>query len=50
VVGDDLADAFRRGVADLTQAVDWALGGKRLSKEDRWMHLSSHAQEITCPA
>jgi uncharacterized membrane protein YccC len=26
VVGDDLADAFRRGVAYLTQAVDWALG------------------------
>jgi uncharacterized membrane protein YccC len=26
VVGDDLADAFRRGSAYLTQAVDWALG------------------------
>jgi uncharacterized membrane protein YccC len=26
VVGDDLADAFRRGTAYLTQAVDWALG------------------------
>jgi uncharacterized membrane protein YccC len=26
VVGDDLADAFRRGAAYLTQAVDWALG------------------------
>jgi uncharacterized membrane protein YccC len=26
VVGDDLADAFRRGGAYLTQAVDWALG------------------------
>ena len=25
VVGDDLADAFRRGAAYLTQAVDWAL-------------------------
>jgi uncharacterized membrane protein YccC len=29
VVGDDLADAFRRGVAYLTQAVDWALGARR---------------------
>ena len=26
VVGDDLADAFRRGAAYLTQSVDWALG------------------------
>jgi uncharacterized membrane protein YccC len=26
VVGDDLADAFRRGAAYLTQAVEWALG------------------------
>jgi uncharacterized membrane protein YccC len=26
VVGDDLADAFRRGSAYLAQAVDWALG------------------------
>jgi uncharacterized membrane protein YccC len=26
VVGNDLADAFRRGAAYLTQAVDWALG------------------------
>jgi uncharacterized membrane protein YccC len=26
VVGDDLADAFRRGAAYLTQAVDWTLG------------------------
>src|SRR5262249_45818518 len=26
VVGDDLADAFRRGAVYLTQAVDWALG------------------------
>ena len=26
VVGDDLADSFRRGAAYLTQAVDWALG------------------------
>ena len=26
VVGDDLADAFRRGADYLTQAVDWALG------------------------
>jgi len=29
VVGDDLADAFRRGTAYLTQAVDWALGTRR---------------------
>jgi uncharacterized membrane protein YccC len=29
LVGDDLADAFRRGVAYLTQAVDWALGTRR---------------------
>jgi uncharacterized membrane protein YccC len=29
VVGDDLADAFRLGVAYLTQAVDWALGTRR---------------------
>jgi uncharacterized membrane protein YccC len=28
-VGDDLADAFRRGAAYLTQAVDWALGIRR---------------------
>jgi uncharacterized membrane protein YccC len=28
VVGDDLADAFRRGGAYLTQAVDWALGSR----------------------
>jgi uncharacterized membrane protein YccC len=28
VVGDDLADAFRRGAAYLTQAVDWALGAR----------------------
>jgi uncharacterized membrane protein YccC len=26
VVGDDLADAFRRGAAYLSQSVDWALG------------------------
>jgi uncharacterized membrane protein YccC len=26
LVGDDLADAFRRGATYLTQAVDWALG------------------------
>ncbi len=26
VVGDDLADAYRRGAAYLTEAVDWALG------------------------
>jgi uncharacterized membrane protein YccC len=26
VVGEDLADAFRRGAAYLTQSVDWALG------------------------
>jgi uncharacterized membrane protein YccC len=29
VVGDDLADAFRRGAAYLTQAVDWVLGARR---------------------
>jgi hypothetical protein len=29
IVGDDLADAFRRGAAYLTQAVDWALGTRR---------------------
>jgi uncharacterized membrane protein YccC len=28
LVGDDLADAFRRGAAYLTQAVDWALGAR----------------------
>src|ERR1039457_5171813 len=28
VVGDDLSDAFRRGAAYLTQAVDWALGSR----------------------
>jgi uncharacterized membrane protein YccC len=28
VVGDDLADAFRRGAAYLTQSVDWALGNR----------------------
>jgi hypothetical protein len=28
VAGDDLADAFRRGAAYLTQAVDWALGDR----------------------
>jgi hypothetical protein len=28
IVGDDLADAFRRGAAYLTQAVDWALGAR----------------------
>jgi uncharacterized membrane protein YccC len=28
VVGDDLADAFRRGGTYLTQAVDWALSGR----------------------
>jgi uncharacterized membrane protein YccC len=30
VVGDDLADAFRRGAAYLTQAVDWALGTRQV--------------------
>jgi uncharacterized membrane protein YccC len=29
VVGDDLADAFRRGASYLAQAVDWALGTRR---------------------
>src|SRR5580693_7392860 len=28
IVGDDLADGFRRGAAYLTQAVDWALGSR----------------------
>ena len=28
IVGDDLADAFRRGAAYLTQAVEWALGDR----------------------
>ena len=41
VVGDDLADAFRRGAAYLNQAVDWALGstarpaGHRRCRGDR---------------
>jgi uncharacterized membrane protein YccC len=30
VVGDDLADAFRRGSAYLTQSVDWALGTRHV--------------------
>jgi uncharacterized membrane protein YccC len=34
VVGDDLAEAFRRGAAYLTQAVDWALSGGR--RGHRW--------------
>jgi uncharacterized membrane protein YccC len=29
LVGDDLADAFRRGATYLTQAVDWALGARQ---------------------
>ena len=29
VVGDDLADAFQRGAAYLTEAVEWALGTRR---------------------
>jgi uncharacterized membrane protein YccC len=29
IVGDDLADAFRRGAAYLTQSVDWALGTRQ---------------------
>ena len=29
VVGNDLADSFRRGAAYLTQAVDWALGTRQ---------------------
>ena len=28
VVGDDLADAFRRGATYLSQSVDWALGDR----------------------
>ncbi len=31
VVGDDLADAFRRGGAYLTQAVDWVLGERGMA-------------------
>src|SRR5690348_9589889 len=34
VVGDDLADAFRRGAAYLTQAVDWALGTRNEPPEE----------------
>jgi uncharacterized membrane protein YccC len=33
VVGDDLADAFRRGAAYLVQSVDWALGSRPSSPE-----------------
>ncbi|HEY2442841.1 MAG TPA: FUSC family protein [Streptosporangiaceae bacterium] len=33
VVGDDLADAYRRGSAYLTQAVDWALGLRGLAPD-----------------
>jgi uncharacterized membrane protein YccC len=33
VVGDDLADAFRRGAAYLTQSVDWALGTRHDAPE-----------------
>ena len=33
VVGDDLADAFRRGAAYLTQAVDWALGTRQVAPD-----------------
>jgi hypothetical protein len=33
VVGDDLADAYRRGGAYLTQAVDWALGLRGLAPD-----------------
>jgi uncharacterized membrane protein YccC len=33
VVGDDLADAFRRGAAYLVQSVDWALGSRQSSPE-----------------
>ncbi len=34
VVGDDLADAFRRGAAYLTEAVDWALGTRQGPPDD----------------
>ena len=33
VVGDDLADAFRRDAAYLTQAVDWALGTRQVAPD-----------------
>jgi uncharacterized membrane protein YccC len=33
VVGDDLADAFRRDAAYLTQAVDWALGARPVAPD-----------------
>ncbi len=33
VVGDDLADAFHRGAAYLTQAVDWALGSRHVAPD-----------------
>ena len=33
VVGDDLADAFRRDAAYLTQAVDWALGTSKVAPD-----------------
>jgi uncharacterized membrane protein YccC len=33
VVGDDLADAFRRGGAYLTQAVDWVLGERGMAPD-----------------
>jgi len=33
IVGDDLADAFRRGGAYLTQAVDWVLGVRQAPPE-----------------
>ncbi|MGH3189895.1 MAG: FUSC family protein [Streptosporangiaceae bacterium] len=33
VVGDDLADAFRRDAAYLTQAVDWALGSRKVAPD-----------------
>jgi len=34
VVGDDLADAFQRGAAYLTQAVDWALGTRHVQPDN----------------
>jgi hypothetical protein len=34
VVGSDLADAFRRGAAYLSQAVDWSLGLRRQAPDD----------------
>ena len=63
VVGDDLADAFRRGAADLTQAVDGLEEGGDLVRvittpqhphllwvQEHLQHLGSHASAIAGPA